>query len=109
MAKKVSDGQQTLLSDGANYHKMSAPFETVEEAQRAANAFCEELYELRNKHRIKDTFIVLEVFYEDGDGETCGAQSAFHFGSGDVAIKLAAFGYGQERAAFNEKIARLTK
>ncbi len=111
MSKKVksNDGQCEFFADEENYRNLCVPFENIDAANKALNAFNEELYELRNKHRIKDVQITTEVFCIDSEGDEGAAQSTFHYGSRMQALPMAAFAFGQEKIRLAELIAKLAK
>ena len=51
------------------YRELSEPFPSSEAAEAAYNAFLEELYELRKKHKIANVNFVLGISYVGAEGE----------------------------------------
>lgn len=58
------------IHDPALYRRLSEPFETVEAANAAFDAFSEEFRALRKKHRIPDAVYIAAVNVKDGDKES---------------------------------------
>lgn len=47
-------------SDPEKFQRLSVPFETLDEAQAASEAFFKELGELREKHRMANVVVVIQ-------------------------------------------------
>ena len=48
-------------SDPVKYHRLSAPFESLDQAQAAGDAFFRELGELREKHKIGNVAVIIRT------------------------------------------------
>ena len=93
MAKqKVFEG----INDPCNYRNLCEPI-SRNDANARLQAFCEELYELRNKHKIKDVYAVLQVNVVNGEDKGT-ITSCMHCGSELERENMAAFAYGFERS-----------
>ena len=51
--------------DPEKYQRLSAPFDTLEEAQAAGEAFFKDLSELREKHRIANLAVIIRTEVKD--------------------------------------------
>ena len=90
-----SKAQKMLgISDGANYRKMLEPFESTEKANDAMASFFNDLYELRNKHKIPDVHVVVQIGYVIEDDES-SAFAAMHIGDEINAEKMTAYAFSQ--------------
>lgn len=98
--------QKTFISPD-NYRELSKPFKSQEEADAAIHAFWDELYELRNKHRIPDLTVVLcaNVKPEDEDEGTVMLES--HMGDELKRETMLAWAFGRAQADRQGNIARL--
>lgn len=89
------------------------PFPNADSANTALNAFYEELYELRKKHRIMNCVCVVEVMSTYGDGEVGNAMSHLVMGEQSRAPMLAAYALGtleaERREITNKLISGKTK
>jgi hypothetical protein len=90
------------------FARMSAPFDTLDEANDALSAFFEDVSAAREKHRIKNVVVIAEIATRDADGERPGAAS---FSCGDVSavLPMVARKYGEEREAFEQLIDGMQK
>lgn len=95
------------IKDSANYRKLSEPMATSQEADAALEAFWEELYELRNKHRITDVSIVFRVNYLADDGQEASVTSTAHYGDVNNHEAMMAFGLGQAAAERQERVGKM--
>jgi hypothetical protein len=64
---KVKGKQMTKEPNPEKYEQMAAPFAGTESAIAALEGFRADLFELREKHRIKEVVFVAEVAYEAAD------------------------------------------
>lgn len=104
----MSNQQKTLFKpDPANYEAMSRPFESLDAAQKAMDAFLSELLDLRKKHRIKDCVFVINVAFTSSDGEPAETMALAGFGSQLQQTPLLAFGLGRSRKEDEQRIAAL--
>jgi hypothetical protein len=104
----VADEQKGIFAPD-NYRELSKPFDGPEAANKALAAFQDELYELRNKHRIANFYWVAKIplKYEDGDE---GEQFVVaHYGDELKREEMAAFAFGYESSHRQERIAKLLK
>lgn len=96
-----------MPSDPANFRKMSEPFATSADADKAVDAFQAGLKKLRDECRIAEVFCIIEVPYLLPDGGEASAMARLHHGYQLKAPVLAAYGYGIETASHDAMIARL--
>ena len=82
------------FNNAANYRKLCEPFPTVEAAKAAVTEFQRELYELRNKHHIKDLVYIYQITVMYGPDEEDESIGVGCFGNAPAADSLAAYGYG---------------
>ncbi|HKY40667.1 MAG TPA: hypothetical protein VJN18_32250 [Polyangiaceae bacterium] len=85
------------------YAQMCKPFESIEEANAALQAFVDEIYELRAKHRIRDVTLLCEIAV-DYEGEEREFRITNHFGSELRKLPLLAYGYGEAKAEHNAMV-----
>ena len=88
------------------YRTFCAPM-APDEANEKLSAFADDVYELRNKHGIRDVHIILGVTVSCEDGEEGDVMSSAHFGSSLVAESMTAWAFGQEAAKRQETISKL--
>ena len=100
--KPLSEG----INDPATYRRLSEPFASVDEAEKAWMAFAAELRELRAKHRIADLLAVAGISFIAADGEESWLPIVLHNGDEMKAETLAAYAFGAEQANRQERIAR---
>ena len=91
-----------------NYREISVPFENVEIANAAVQAFQTELYELRNKHRIQDLVFVAQVAVKYAEGEGSPTVVGM-FGDENKMESLTGFAYGRASAMRQERISRVVE
>jgi hypothetical protein len=84
----------TVRQDEEMYRKLSIPFESIDEANEALVKFTEELYALREKHRIRELLFTVRVGIVRDDGEEADATVVNHFGSSLAMEGIAAYSYG---------------
>ena len=93
--------------DQKRYRQLSEPFASPEAANKAIEAFFEELGELRVKHRLPDIYCIIagNVLYPDGnEGEVYTTVS---YGDTTKREPMAAWGLGHESARRQELITRI--
>lgn len=91
-------------NDPANYRRVSEPFASQEEAQKAIDTFLDdEVAELRNKHRIKDVHICIEVHAITESGEV-GMGMAAHLGDPSKALQMVASEFGLQKKMWDDSI-----
>lgn len=88
------------------FRKMSEPFESVEEANKAIVAFFEEVGELRKKHGLENVYFIISGTWktEEGEGQFIVPQM---YGNPLMAESLTAFAYGREQCERQERIGEL--
>ena len=84
-------------SDPKLYRKLSEPFESQEAANSALQAFQEELYELRVKHRIRDLAFVAQIVIAKDEDEF-EAMVSNHYGDSLKEVILFGYAYGRATA-----------
>lgn len=77
---------------------MSAPFPDVDSANVALNAFFEELYTLREKHRIANVHAIASIAILDADGNEGDSVARYHIGDPLRAEGMTAYAYGAEQS-----------
>lgn len=88
------------------YRELCIPFPSPADAENAINAFTEELYALRAKHRIRDLLIIVNatVAYDSEDeGEV---SCILHFGDELKSENMAAYGLGFLQSQRQERTAK---
>jgi hypothetical protein len=95
-------------NDLSNYRKLSEPFPDAEVANQALHEFFEAFYELRNKHNIRDAYVVVSVpvHYpadEQGDEVEADAFASMHAGNELMREPLTQWAAGFESAAGIER------
>lgn len=99
-------------NDHTNYRKLSEPFPNGTAANDAINAFFEELYELRNKHKIRDVYVVVGgcvLYPAEGNDPEIEADfiTAFHAGEELKREPMVTWAVGYEAAASRERINKI--
>lgn len=89
-----------------NYRKLCEPFESLQATEKALEAFWEEFYELRNKHKIADVLIIYRVNCLDSDGVEGVVTGKFHCGNVELSEGMSAMAYGQAVVERQERMAR---
>jgi len=97
-----------LENDSVTYRKMCEPFASVEEANAAAQAFGDELYELRVKHRMKDVLFAIESAIAGKDGESHPIIYGY-FGDVSNAERIASYTLGRLAGGKSESVGQWTK
>lgn len=99
--------EQKTFTDQDNYHKLSEPFESPEAAENAFAAFWDEFYELRNKHKLPDVYVIAAIAIRYPDGETGSVMASLHAGDELRREPMVAWAYGRESALRQERLAKL--
>lgn len=84
----------TIIQDNELYRELSIPFESVDAANDNIQKFCDELYDLRAKYRIRELMFAIRIGCKRDDGEEADATIVNHFGSSLQMESIAAFAYG---------------
>ncbi len=85
-------------NDPATYRRLSEPFPSVEEANEALAAFFRDVQAAREKHRIADVVVLVEISNVLDGEEVRGSASSFYGDSARVLPMLAReFGAAQQR------------
>lgn len=94
------------VNDPKTFALCAVPHRDKAAGEAAANAFLEELRELRKKHRIKNLYTVIEV---DAlvDGEAVPFTLSQFCGDSTAALPMVARAYGMERERHETLIAKL--
>lgn len=90
------------ITNPSLYRDLDKPFESPASANVAVQAFWDDVYALREKHRIPDILMVMRVPLDEGDSfvmMTAGNQL--------YAESMAAFGFGQATADRQQMISRV--
>lgn len=90
------------IVDAANYHEMSKPFSSHDEANAAVDGFWEEFYALRNKYRLADVHVIISVNVEDG-----ACFLSMHAGSSTQAERMTAWAFGKASAERQQQVSQL--
>lgn len=95
-------------SDPKLYRELSVPFPDMEAADKALDAFADDLSAIRKKHKISDIMCVIQVNASQGDDD---GVLTFTVSFGDPLRKAAmlAQALGKEQAEFANRIAKLLK
>ena len=96
-----------FVPNAQRYQEASEPHKSKEAADEAIKAFFKELGELRLKYHIKDLLTIYGVSILDTDCSESVAMGCNGFGNQTLWLAMAAFGYGQEKAAHQQLIAKL--
>lgn len=89
------------------YREISKPFPSAEAASEAIDAFYDELYELRRKHKIPDVLVVMQVNGMTRDGQEGTMILSGMIGGAMYEESLAAYALGEASARRQEKIAAI--
>lgn len=100
----MSKAQSTFI-DPDNYYDLSRPYDTQEAASTAIEAFWNEFYELRNKHRIADAYVIIRVPVK----ELGPVMTTLHAGCDLVSEQMTAWAYGREGADRQAAVAKVIK
>lgn len=101
MAKKA----QASFLNPDNYYELSKPFETQESASEAIQAFWEEFYELRNKHRMADAYVIVRVLVK----EVGPVMTTLHAGDSLMGEQMTAWAFGREGADRQAAISKIVE
>lgn len=106
----MAEQQGELLgkSDPGNYRKLCEPFASMADVNTALEAFWEEFYELRNKHRFADVLVVLRIPVM-ADGSEGVVHTKLYAGDEGYAENMSAFALGATSVERQEATARLMK
>jgi hypothetical protein len=87
---------ETITKDPDLYRTLSDPFESQGKANAACEAFYADLRALREKHRLRDVYVILEFTVRDEKGQ---ADSIITMHCGDVLRSkfLTAYAFGSEQ------------
>lgn len=88
--------------DPALYRQLSVPFPSVDDANASIKAFCDELAELRKKHRIRDLLFTIRIGLVDEAGTEGDSTLVNHFGDRASMESMAAYTYGTMSARRQE-------
>ena len=94
----------TTSQNNELYRELSIPFESVDKANEKVKAFCEELYDLRVKYRIRDLLYVIRIGCVRDDGDEADATIVNHYGASENMEGIAAYAYGQLSARRAEAV-----
>lgn len=101
--RNLLDGEANL----ANYREMSKPHESNDALNDAILAFYKEVYELRNKYKLQDVFVIV-MAGSLVDGEEQVGMSRYHAGDVANSLKMAAWAFGAEQELHESLIGRLS-
>lgn len=73
--------------DPERYERLSRPFETEEDMNKAFAGFFRELGELREKYKIADVLTVVADSYQDPDDSTLKVPMATSMQYGDMTLR----------------------
>lgn len=99
MTKKVHDPKM--------YRECSEPFESTTEGEAAIDAFFEDLYALRAKHKIANVLCVLQDSFVTEDGDEAPFYVKQMCGDSTRAEGMAAWVFGHEQAERKRAVADL--
>src|SRR5262249_32731030 len=85
------------VDDPVGYHRHSEPFATREEANAAIDAFFDDVKAAREKHRIANAHLVVQVLAADQGPGRNRLFALYHLGSSTEALHMAAYAYATER------------
>lgn len=97
-----------MPANPALYRRMSEPFADKDEAHAATVAFFEELGELREKHRIRDVYVIMGFSWMDED-EELESILPMQYGDASKGPLLTAFAYGVECEEHAAKMGRAVR
>jgi len=95
-----------VIHDPSNYRKMSAPFDSLADANAALVAFFKDVAELRQKHRISDVLVLCEISHMIGNEEVRGSAST-SLGSSDRVLSIIAREHGRQSQIHEDRLALL--
>lgn len=108
----MAEKKQQLLSgefepNWKRYRKASEPHASMDAAEKAMQAFFDEVAELRVKHQIRDVLLICNVCLIEKDDTETVASGTIGFGTQSLFESMAACAYGTEKARNEERIRRL--
>lgn len=86
----------------ARYLRLSEPFDNVNEADDAVQAFYKDVAAAREKHGIPDIVVLVELNVKRG--EVTKASSTFSMGNYLNRLPMLARAYGAEREAYEQTL-----
>lgn len=86
------------------FRELSQPIENADAADAALKAFYEELSALREKHRIRDVYVILAGSYFSSDGEEHEFLTSGCYGDSMKSYGMVAWAFGREQAEYDELI-----
>lgn len=88
------------------FREMSVPYESIEAANAALQAFQDDLAELRKKHKIPTLLCLLHVTWLDDEDEG-GAMTSCGFGDMQLFEVMSAWSLGEQAAERQQATAKL--
>jgi len=90
------------------FREMSEPLADRETANKAAEAFFDDVRAAREKHHLKNVAVIGEMVYM-ADGEECNVFALSMIGDQMAAEPMFAYGYGAMKADRDAYIAKLIR
>ena len=97
--------EELFEQNPARYRELSEPFKNAEEANKAIQAFYEEVKAARIKHRIKDVHLVMGIGGLNASGTEGEMILSAHIGSEDRQESMLAYAFGVAQAERQQRIA----
>ncbi len=94
-------------SDPARYREASIPHESEAAANEAIANFDKAVGELRVKYQIKDVLVIYGVAILGDNGGEYAAMGSMALGNQTLWESMAAYAYGREKAAREQRIGKL--
>lgn len=93
--------------DPDRYARMAVPFESSTAANDAVAAFYKDVEDARERHKITDVLVLVEISHLVSSGATVQGSSSVSFGAWHNRLTMLARAYGAERERFEKAIAEL--
>jgi hypothetical protein len=99
----MSKKEQSTFINPDNYYDLSKPFESQEAASEAIEAFWNDFYDLRNKHRITDAYLIIRLPVKD----IGPVMTTLHAGDSLMSEQMTAWAMGREASDRQAAIAKI--
>jgi hypothetical protein len=107
MAKTQKPLGEEFQPNAKRYREASEPHESPAAAQKAIQAFYDELAELRVKYRIRDLYVIYNASVIEESGEETAATGMTGFGTQSLWESMVACAYGVEKQKKESLIRKL--
>lgn len=96
-----------MKRDPKVYREMSVPHANAEAAEAAADAFFDDLYTLRVKHKIADVHVIIQTPIITGDGSEGNVMMSSYIGNEREELGMVAAVYRSVKAKYLDMFAKV--